>query len=274
VTGALSVAVVREGESSRLSHVTCTLGAHDRPYPEVHEPASWTISLVRRGTFRYRSSAANRLHTLRPGWLLVGVPEVAFECSHDHDGGDDCASLAVSEEVLWDVARAAGVSIDTLVPRAPALPPHPRIAALLERARVRDVGDLDEAGYLVAESLVAHASGTSPADPALPGAHVRRVHDAIDRIDATCDAPLSLADLAAQAGFSPFHFLRLFRRVTGTTPHRYLVGARLRLAARLLLDTSLPVTEIAYSVGFQDLSNFVRTFHRVIGAPPRTFRAG
>lgn len=272
--GALSVAVVREGESSRLSHVTCTLGAHDRPYPEAHEPAAWTIALVRRGTFRYRSSAASRLHTLRPGWLLVGAPGLAFECSHDRDGGDDCASLALSEDVVWDVARAAGVAIHEVAPRAPALPPHPRIAALLERARARDGADLDEAGYLIAEALVAHASGTPPADPALPAGHVRRIHDAIDRIDASCDAPLSLAELAAHAGFSPFHFLRLFRRVTGTTPHRYLIGARLRLAARLLVDTRRPVTDIAYAVGFADLSNFVRTFHRVIGAPPRTFRSG
>jgi AraC family transcriptional regulator len=274
VTGSLSVAVVRAGETSRLSHVTCTLGARDRPFPEVHEPAFWTISLVRRGTFRYRSSGAHRLQTLRPGWLLIGAPERAFECSHDRDGGDDCASLAVSEEILQEVARAAGLAVDELLPRAPALPPSPRIAALLERARLRDTSDLDEAGYLITESLVAHASGTPTADPALPAAHVRRIHDAIDRIETACHAPLSLADLAAAADFSPFHFLRLFRRVTGTTPHRYLVGARLRLAARLLLDSHRPVTDIAYSVGFQDLSNFVRTFHRAIGASPRTFRAG
>lgn len=273
MTGALSVAVVREGETSRLSHVTCTLGARDRPFPEAHESASWTIALVRRGTFRYRSSAASRLHTLRPGWLLVGAPELAFECSHERDGGDDCASLALSEEIVWDVARAAGLAIDALLSRVPALPPSPRIAALLERARLRDTSDLDEAAYLIAESLLAHASGTPPADPALPATHVRRIHDAIERIETSCQAPLSLADLAAAAGFSPFHFLRVFRRVTGTTPHRYLVGARLRLAARLLLDTRRPVTDIAYSVGFQDLSNFVRTFHRTIGASPRTFRS-
>ena len=268
------MAVVRRSQQSRLSQVTCTLGARDRPYPEAHEPGAWTIALVRRGTFRYRSSASNRLHSLRPGWLLVGAPEVAFECSHERDGGDDCASLAVSEEVLWDVAREAGITIDPLLPAAPALPPIPRVAALLERARVREHADLDEAGYLIAESLVAHAAGTRAGEPAVSPVHIRRVHDAIDRIETGCHQPLSLADLADQAGFSPFHFLRVFRRVTGITPHRYLVGARLRLAARLLLDTRRPVTEIAYAVGFQDLSNFVRTFHRVVGASPRAFRAG
>jgi AraC family transcriptional regulator len=66
--------------------------------------------------------------------------------------------------------------------------------------------------------------------------------------------------------------LRVFRQVTGTTPHQYLIGARLRLAARLLLDTDRPVTESAYDVGFNDLSNFMRTFRRVIGETPREYR--
>jgi AraC-like DNA-binding protein len=50
------------------------------------------------------------------------------------------------------------------------------------------------------------------------------------------------------------------------------VGARLRRAARLLLDTGRPVTDIAYDVGFEDLSNFVRTFHRYVGCSPRVYR--
>jgi AraC-like DNA-binding protein len=50
------------------------------------------------------------------------------------------------------------------------------------------------------------------------------------------------------------------------------VRSRLRHAARLLADDDLPVTDIAYDVGFGDLSNFVRTFHRAAGLSPRAFR--
>jgi AraC-like DNA-binding protein len=264
--------VIRESQCSRLRHVACTLGARDKPFPEVHESGVWTIALVRRGTFRYRSSAASRVNLLRPGWLLVGTPDTAFECSHDRDGGDDCASLAITESVLDDVARGTDVAIEKLLPSAPTLPPIARVAALLERARAREGADLDEATYAIAEAVVAQASGTEIAAVAQHPAHVGRVHDAIDRIESACTAPLSLAELADAAGFSPYHFLRVFRRVTGTTPHQYLVGARLRLAARLLLDTQRPVTAIAYEVGFQDLSNFVRTFHRTIGVSPRAYR--
>jgi AraC-like DNA-binding protein len=60
--------------------------------------------------------------------------------------------------------------------------------------------------------------------------------------------------------------------VLGVTPHQYLVRARLRRAARLLCDETRPVTDIAFDVGFGDLSNFVRTFHRAAGVSPRGFR--
>ena len=56
------------------------------------------------------------------------------------------------------------------------------------------------------------------------------------------------------------------------TPHQYLVRSRLRHAARLLADDEGAITDIAYDVGFGDLSNFVRTFHRAAGVSPRKFR--
>ena len=49
-------------------------------------------------------------------------------------------------------------------------------------------------------------------------------------------------------------------------------SSRLRRAARLLAEESLPITDVAYDVGFGDLSNFVRTFHRAAGVSPRGFR--
>ena len=81
-----------------------------------------------------------------------------------------------------------------------------------------------------------------------------------------------LDDVAARAGLSPWHFLRIFSDVIGATPHQYLLRARLRRAARLLVDTSQPITDVAADVGFQDLSNFVRTFGRAAGVSPRGFR--
>jgi AraC-like DNA-binding protein len=271
MSGSLTVAVAKQGRVARLSTATCTLGRHDRRYPEVHESGVWTVALVRRGRFNYRAASTNRVHSLRPGWLLLGRPDAEFECSHDDDGGDDCVTMAVSRQVWLDVASAARRP-KAVLSAPPALPPSPRVAALVERARGREDVDVDELAYVVTEAVIAHAGASSIPDAAHPASHVARVHEAVDRIEAGCRDPLTLAELAGSAGFSPFHFLRIFRRVTGTTPHQYLVGARLRLAVRMLLDTRLPVTAIAYDVGFQDLSNFVRTFHRVVGCSPGAFR--
>jgi AraC-like DNA-binding protein len=60
--------------------------------------------------------------------------------------------------------------------------------------------------------------------------------------------------------------------VIGVTPHQYLVRSRLRHAARRLADEESSITDIAFDVGFGDLSNFVRTFHRAAGVSPRGFR--
>lgn len=258
--------LLRRSPTARLSEVTCRLGAHDRPYPEAHTE-TWTFALVRRGQFDYRAGDTNRRHRLREGWLLVGRPGKTFEVAHDCDGGDDCLSLEVPLTALEEVARAAPRR-DRATLHSPVMPPIARVSAWMERARREEV-DLDEAAYLVAEALLARADAV----PAGPGASAdrRRAHAAIERIEAGFAEPLSLADLAAEAGLSPYHFLRVFRRVTGTTPHQYLVSARLRHAARLLLSSGRPVTDIAYDAGFSDLSNFVRTFHRAVGLSPRAF---
>jgi len=92
-------------------------------------------------------------------------------------------------------------------------------------------------------------------------------------IDANANREIDLNGLAKRAGVSAFHFLRMFSNVLGVTPHQYLVRSRLRHAARLLADDALSITSIAFDVGFGDLSNFVRTFHRAAGISPGQYRA-
>jgi AraC-like DNA-binding protein len=101
----------------------------------------------------------------------------------------------------------------------------------------------------------------------------RRATHAALWLEANVDQTLSLDALAQRVQLSPFHFLRLFSSVLGVTPHQYLVQLRLREAARLLVEQhARHISDIAYSVGFGDLSNFVRTFRRAAGVSPRTFR--
>jgi len=84
--------------------------------------------------------------------------------------------------------------------------------------------------------------------------------------------PLSLTSLAHAALLSPYHFHRVFRHVTATTPARYLAALRMAEAKRLLACTSTSVTEIRASVGYASLGTFTSQFNRLVGTSPRTFR--
>ena len=100
-------------------------------------------------------------------------------------------------------------------------------------------------------------------------AHIVRV---LRQLTSRSAEPHSLADLARSAGLSPYHFLRTFKRVTGITPHQWLLRTRLREAALRLSTTRASVTDIALDVGFEDLSNFMRSFRAEFGVSPRRYR--
>jgi YesN/AraC family two-component response regulator len=84
--------------------------------------------------------------------------------------------------------------------------------------------------------------------------------------------PITLNDVAREAGLSRFHFCRLFHHETGVPFHDYLHELRITQAEVLLADHHLTVTEVAYTVGFNDLSHFDRTFHRMLGRSPTEYR--
>jgi AraC-like DNA-binding protein len=134
-----------------------------------------------------------------------------------------------------------------------------------------DIG-LDEVGLWLAHRFVEVVTGRAKKSAKLRSLDRRRAVEAALWLDAHAHESVDLERTAKAAGLSAFHFLRVFGQVLGVTPHQYLVRSRLRRAARLLVDDTRPITDIAFDVGFADLSNFVRTFHRAAGVAPREFR--
>ena len=131
---------------------------------------------------------------------------------------------------------------------------------------------LDELGWLFPARYVQVVSGRKQPATHAGSRDRRRAVEAAMWLDEHSHEKIDLGGAAHQAGLSSFHFLRLFAKVIGVTPHQYLVRSRLRRAARLLADEGRQITDIALDVGFADLSNFVRTFHRAAGVSPRDFR--
>jgi AraC-like DNA-binding protein len=252
--------------SISVTEFRCDAGPDDTPFAEQF--ACHSISYVRKGSFGCHSRG--RMFELVAGSILVGHPGDEFTCTHDHVCGDECLSFFLDPEVVEAIGDR------TEVWRTGAAPPLPELMVLGELAQAvadgrSDVG-LDEVGHAFASRFVEVVSGR-PHQPAPVAARDRRraVETAL-WIDAHSHRQIDLEGAAKQADISPFHFLRLFSNVLGVSPHQYLVRSRLRHAARLLADPDISVTDVAYDVGFGDLSNFVRTFHRAAGVSPRRFR--
>jgi AraC-like DNA-binding protein len=252
--------------SITVSDFRCSATPDDTPFVEQHSRHS--ISYVRKGSFGCRSRA--RYFELVAGSILVGHPGDEYVCSHDHVCGDECLSFFLSPELV----QAIGDRTD--IWQIGCAPPLPELMVLGELAQAAaegrsDVG-LDEIGQVFANRFVEVVSGRKQNTVAAAARDRRRAVETALWIDAHSHRQIDLEDAAGQADISPFHFLRLFSSVLGVTPHQYLVRSRLRHAARLLADDDSSITDIAYDVGFGDLSNFVRTFHRAAGVSPLRFR--
>ena len=101
----------------------------------------------------------------------------------------------------------------------------------------------------------------------------RRLRRAIEFMHDNCGRDLSLAEIAATAYLSAFHFARLFKKLTGATPHTYLAALRIERARRLLAETDLPIIEIGARVGYASQSHFTKVFRDATGLTPKAFRS-
>jgi AraC-like DNA-binding protein len=100
----------------------------------------------------------------------------------------------------------------------------------------------------------------------------RRIRRSIELMHSQLDQDLSLKDLAAASYLSPFHFARLFKKLTGVTPHSYLAAIRNNKAQLLLAESELSITEIGIRVGYLSASHFTKAFRLATGTTPREFR--
>jgi AraC-like DNA-binding protein len=248
----------------------CDAGPHDASCIEVH--SRFSIAYVRSGSFGYQYGG--RRFDLVAGSVLIGHAGHEFVCTHEHhDGGDECLSFHFDAAALESLGAS---SKRKRLWETGALPPLPELVVLGELAQSAASGQsdvaLEEAALLFAHRFARVVSGNDEPPRIIHERDRRRAVEAALRIDENAHEALDLDDAAREAGLSPFHFLRLFSGALGVTPHQYLVRSRLRHAARLLADEERRISDIAFDVGFGDLSNFARTFRRAAGVTPRAYR--
>jgi AraC-like DNA-binding protein len=228
------------------------------------------ISVMLGGAFHARSTAGECL--VGAGALLLGNAAAGYEFRHVDDGGDRSVVFDYDASTLDEIASALQVR-GWAGFRRMAVPPSPAGAdAVVLAARALCSGDaeaLREVALTVAMIATAAERG---ADPSPPFAHARRAARALRYIEAHSADDCSLERLAAEARLSRFHFLRVFRAMTGQTPRQHVIAARLRAAATALRTTRVPVTRVATDAGFGDLSHFTNTFSAAFRASPRAYR--
>jgi AraC-like DNA-binding protein len=224
------------------------------------------VGAVIEGLFDYRSERGEGLAA--PGAIVFGNTGEAFGCRHLAAAGNRRAVIALDPDALAEAANDCGLPDPDF--RTAVAAPSRRSAALYAEVRRAVVGGLSEDSLfeLMGAALQIGRGAKGPAALGDP----TRIMAVARHLEAAYDEPLTLGEMAAMAGLSRFHFVRSFRAVMGESPHQYLIAARLRAAANRLLDTREPVTLIALSVGFNDLSHFNATFRRAFGASPGAWR--
>ena len=128
----------------------------------------------------------------------------------------------------------------------------------------------------VAQSLAVHLVRTYAEPGGRHGARGRLPAFALRKIVALLEARLTegvpLVKLAEEAGYSAFHFSRLFKKTTGLSPSQYLISLRMAQARRLLRESTRSIIEVGLEVGYTNPSHFAQIFRREVGVTPSEYR--
>jgi len=206
------------------------------------------------------------------------------EPSGEHDivapgGGSDAIVISLQREFFQRTARhEAGGEVPRLPERwATADPLLVGIASVLgadyRAGRMPSDALLEAFALCIATHLARHPAGGMRArrQSGLAPGKLEQVRNYIEQHLAEA---LLVEQLAAVVHLSPFHFARLFKLATGSSPHAYITVRRVERAKELLRTGNLALVEIAAEVGFQTQGHFTEVFHRIVGMTPRRFRLG
>ena len=251
----------------------CTLGPRD-PANESQYPA-YRVAAIVGGTFTIRSTLGDAVPVV--GSLLLGNACDCYCCRHHTPHGDRCINFDFAAEFLEQVRAELGLRGVPERFRHALIPPSrestPLAAAMEAVATGSTPAALQEAAFEVAAAALTATHATIGLGRKTSFRNERGVMRAASYVASNYHEPCTLEDLAARADMSPFHFLRVYRRMTGQTPHRHVLATRLRNAAQRLRTSRERIADIALTVGFGDLSHFNATFLQHFRLSPGAYRA-
>ena len=249
--------------------------AEDVTVPPV---AAQFVALITGGGATVESRAGGQWRRARsgPGTLSLTAPGRSSQLRwRSHGTALTALHLWIPETVLhsvaereWDGRRSDHLP-DELTASDPMLPGLLTSVAAAAEAGADELYAESAATVLAVHLLMTGGIAGRPTHPVGEDARVTR---AVDFMRAHLGQQLRLADIAAEAQLSPYHFLRVFKNATGRTPSRYLTAVRVAEATRRLRSGSEPVTTIAYECGFSSPAHLAATFTRETGMSPTAHR--
>jgi len=234
------------------------------------EYAIWQYTLAGRGNLEHDGGAVMKVE---PGQaMLLRVPE-----RHRYFFTEDAESWEFiyvgfngreAMRLWWDLQKQHGPLVK-LAPDGDAVRGAVNIYNLAVAWKLNDPFVASSLLYAFIMALAGEAGASR-------GGKLARKPDFIDKIVSYCamnlNGPISVDDLAKVAGYSKFHFTRLFTAYYGTPPAAFVGDLRMKTAMRLLQNERMNVKEIATACGFTDASYFCKVFQRAHGVSPGKFR--
>lgn len=212
----------------------------------------------------------------RSGTVMIVPAGVGsyFSCSRDHT----TSRTQISAQLLYGAAEDLGTTVrggpelrSVFEARDPIIA-H-LIGVLLEElrkprhpAQLLIVGASSNA--LAAHLVNSFDTRSVPLQKGPPSLTSRQLSAVLDYFESNISRPIELAEIAAVANVSRFHFTRLFKVSTGVTPMAYLEGSRIDRAQALIRAGELRLSEVALATGFADQAHFTRRFHLHTGVTP------
>jgi AraC family transcriptional regulator len=268
------VRVVSDSSSGAISH-----WRHD-PLHDVVEPMTdHVVMTFPAGSQRFerRTGKSVAIGTARPG--VVTIIPAGSTSRWDIHQPLNVVQLYIPQKTLERVASEADTAgPSNLLDRTA----HPDLitsrllmsaADVLEGSAALDALFRQQLTDLLATRLLsAHAGSPAKIPPVIGGLSPTALLRAIERLRSDSDTDVSLGALAADAGFSRFHFCRAFKESTGLSPHAWLRQHRLEQAMNMLRDTQVSVVSVAAELGYASQTAFAAAFKKLTGETPSDWR--
>ncbi|MDF2192669.1 AraC family transcriptional regulator [Paraflavitalea sp. CAU 1676] len=248
--------------------------------PEYNE--AFCISFVRKGNFLF--NIFRRTLDSYTGCVLITKPGCERTVTHAHSVPDECTIFEFKHPFYQELLLQYGKTTffadhdlhSTLYKTTPETEFLHFYIARLVLTRTGSKLQIDNLVLEMMHKILGTVTDYTPdhrIHARLKQQHLTTIELAKQYITEHYTDDIALQDLATHCLVSPFHFSRIFKTFTQTSPHQFLLTIRLKNAELLLKETALPVADIAFTSGFNSIEHFTTAFRQKYKCPPASYRS-